>query len=321
MLSSFAYGQSSVDSSLIALWHFDGNTNDSSVYSNHGVAFGVPEYVPGISGQALLFDGQDDYVLVPGTLSLHNLTKEYTFAGWIKPLSLPNFYVPIVTKGNTTDMRTPLAVLYRSEETTPYIRIVGDGLPFDLVNIESVKDACPLNEWTFFTWTYKFGKVSVYKNAEWIAAHQFNFIVLEQNFLPMDIGRDAPGFSTEWLHGILDEMCIFNRALDSSEIRTLYQSKIVSSTNESAALSQAFLKVYPNPAAQNVTIEYSFEKSGEVEIEVFNTSGQLVVANSVESLAGSRSTINVGNLPDGVYRVCLNNGYEHMVKNFVVLKN
>ena len=313
----FCFGQN-VDSTLVAYWPFDGNTNDTGDYGNHGVAFGVPVYAPGISGQALVFDGQDDYVMVPGTLPLHNLSTEYTFAGWVKPFGLPNFYVPIVTKGNTTDMRTPLAVLYRSLQTTPYIRTCGNDLPFDLINIESVTNACPLNEWTFFTWTFKLGKFLIYKNAALIAEQEFGFTELEKNLLPMDIGRDVPGFNTEWLHGMLDEMCVFNRALSNSEIYELHRSKSFSATNEIG--SKAFIQLYPNPASQKAVVVFAFEQPGKVAVEVFNPSGQLFQTSIVESYGETLTTIDIQNLPDGVYRVCLKNDHERLTKNLLVLK-
>lgn len=317
--SFFCFGQN-VDSTLVAYWPFDGNTNDIGVYGNHGVAFGVPAYAPGISGQALVFDGSDDYVLVPGTLPLHNLTKEYTFAGWAKPFGLPDFYVPIITKGNTTDMRTPLSVLYRSPETTPYIRTCGNDLPFDLINIDWVTDACPLNKWTFFTWTFKLGKISIYQDGEMIAEQQFGFTELEQNFLPMDIGRDMPGFNTEWLYGMLDEMCVFNRALSDEEIYELYRSKSTSATNEIKVGTTAFVQVYPNPASQNAVVEYAFEQPGKGTIEVFNASGQMVQTSILGFSKESSTTIDTQNLPAGVYQIYLMNGHERLTKRLLVLK-
>ena len=317
----FCCAQSVVDSSLVAYWPFDGNTNDIGVYGNHGVAFGGPGYAPGISGQALVLDGQDDYVSVTGTSSLHDLSNEYTIAGWVKPFGVPNYYVPIITKGNDTDMRTPIAVLYRSPETTPYIRTVGQNLPFDLINIESVTQACPINKWTFFTWTFKSGKVSIYKNGEWIVEHQFGFTQLEQNFLPMDMGRDVPGYNTEWLYGMLDEVCIFNRKLSDLQIRELFRSKSYTATKELDLNSEkASIQVYPNPASQTATVLYAHGAPGKVDVQIFNVAGQLVQTNTMDTSKETITTFDTRNLPEGLYRISIKNKQVCLTKNLLVVK-
>jgi len=51
---------------LVGYWKFDGDADDSSGYGNHGTVNGAI-FTGGIDGQALLFDGMNDYVDVPGT--------------------------------------------------------------------------------------------------------------------------------------------------------------------------------------------------------------------------------------------------------------
>jgi len=54
---------------LVAYWSFDqldGNTfSDHSQYANHGTNYGA-QLVPGIKGNALEFDGNNDYARIPG---------------------------------------------------------------------------------------------------------------------------------------------------------------------------------------------------------------------------------------------------------------
>src|SRR5699024_3289709 len=46
---------------LVSHWRFDGNVLDS-VGNNDGTIYGDPQFVQGVNGQALSFDGVDDYV-------------------------------------------------------------------------------------------------------------------------------------------------------------------------------------------------------------------------------------------------------------------
>jgi hypothetical protein len=63
-----------------AYYPFNGNTKDSLFYANHGFAKNGPTYTTGHSGQALDFDGTDDYVLLPERIGD---SENFTFAAWV----------------------------------------------------------------------------------------------------------------------------------------------------------------------------------------------------------------------------------------------
>jgi hypothetical protein len=67
--------------SPIGWWKFDNNTNDSAG-TNHGTANGSPGYTTGMDGQAISFDGVDDYVSVVG-VGISGAAPR-TIAGWAK---------------------------------------------------------------------------------------------------------------------------------------------------------------------------------------------------------------------------------------------
>ena len=47
---------------LVGYWKFDGNASDSSGLGNNGTLVGGPTFTTGKIGQALSFDGVDDFV-------------------------------------------------------------------------------------------------------------------------------------------------------------------------------------------------------------------------------------------------------------------
>ena len=71
---------------LVACWNFDeGNGTialDSTLFENHGTIYGC-NWVNGISGYALEFDGQSDYLQVPDSDSLDISTNNLTITAWI----------------------------------------------------------------------------------------------------------------------------------------------------------------------------------------------------------------------------------------------
>jgi regulation of enolase protein 1 (concanavalin A-like superfamily) len=72
---------------LVGWWKLDGNALDSSGNGHDGVVYGGPEWVPGLIGGALKFDGVDDRVEVPGTSQNAGFAAtggEVTWAMWFK---------------------------------------------------------------------------------------------------------------------------------------------------------------------------------------------------------------------------------------------
>ena len=70
----------------VGWWKFDGNVRDSAG-SNHGVENGSPAYAAGISGQAISFDGKDDFIVVAdngGSATVEFGTGSFSIAFWVK---------------------------------------------------------------------------------------------------------------------------------------------------------------------------------------------------------------------------------------------
>ena len=65
-----------------ARYDFENNLDDMSGSGNHAVSHNYPDYVAGHGGgTALQFDGVDDHVILPDSLSR---SSDFTFAGWVK---------------------------------------------------------------------------------------------------------------------------------------------------------------------------------------------------------------------------------------------
>lgn len=58
------------------------------------------------------------------------------------------------------------------------------------------------------------------------------------------------------------------------------------------------IKVFPNPASMEVVIQASKPDELPLGVQLFGMSGQLVLT---QKLIGPNTTLNVGDLPDGVY--------------------
>lgn len=81
----------------------------------------------------------------------------------------------------------------------------------------------------------------------------------------------------------------YNRPADNTP-------KVVTNINE----GETIMRLFPNPATENVTVELSTAGTGSVRFEVTNMLGQVVENVNAD---GYKANINVGNLPAGIYIV------------------
>ena len=83
------------------------------------------------------------------------------------------------------------------------------------------------------------------------------------------------------------------------------------------------LFIYPNPAAEQSTVEFAVPEAGQTSVVMYNTKGQLMrkmfngatAANTKISFA-----LNVGNLQNGVYLIYLTSGKNVFTKKLIVMK-
>ncbi|MBN1804987.1 MAG: tetratricopeptide repeat protein, partial [Sedimentisphaerales bacterium] len=71
---------------LVAHYEFEGNANDSAG-NNHGIEFGSPVYGNGVSGQAISFNGEDDYIVITdndGQSPIEFGKGSFSIAFWLK---------------------------------------------------------------------------------------------------------------------------------------------------------------------------------------------------------------------------------------------
>jgi len=98
----------SPDPGIVGLWHLDegsGTTaSDSSGNGNDGTLLPMgsePTWTSGKYGNALSFDGVDDYVQVPDSATLR-LTSNMTVEAWVYISALASDWVRVVGKGDST---------------------------------------------------------------------------------------------------------------------------------------------------------------------------------------------------------------------------
>ncbi|MDP3003943.1 MAG: LamG domain-containing protein, partial [Candidatus Azambacteria bacterium] len=170
---------------------------------------------PGISGQALSFDGSNDYVEIPYSANLNNITTGITFSAWLKPSS-----------GSLSSRRDIIQRWYDGNVWWFKLDNLGK-LSFYAPNITGGVYKESTNAISEGVWTYG---VITYDDATdirfYINGQLDNTITASGSFLTSTsgiwIGINGYDLSTPF-NGLIDELRIYNRALSASEVQDLYR--------------------------------------------------------------------------------------------------
>jgi len=200
---------------LVAMWSGQGNAADSAG-KNHGRASGGVKYAAGISGLAFNLDGKSAHINV-GSPAGVQVTGDQTIAMWLKPERLGV-------------RQNPIAKAYGGEMT---ITVEPDGRlnyfygisgrnaeAFDAFTLpRSFVDA---GKWTHIAVVrdFKARKLRWYINGEVKQARDAKFNKARASSLPLYIGK---GHEENYC-GLIDEVCIWNRAINASEVAAVVAS-------------------------------------------------------------------------------------------------
>ncbi|MCK5037626.1 MAG: LamG domain-containing protein, partial [Thermoplasmata archaeon] len=204
-------------------WKFDEGANgfayDDSQYERTGTLMptyptNAPVWATGISGSALYFDGDDavetDYI--PNTFNLH----DHSIEAWVHP----------------TD-NVAAGVIYAVGE----VGANGKTMEFKIANDEiqiwhwgwnwNTGISINTNEWTHLAYTYDTSIRTgyLYVNGQYIDSYIYggDLNILNDASIPSQIGH---GFSSNYFKGYIDEVKIWNRILDPTEVLDSYGSAL-----------------------------------------------------------------------------------------------
>jgi hypothetical protein len=218
-----------IEEGLVGYWDFEnvqgGIARDLSGNGNVGTIFGAST-VPGIwRGNALSFDGMNDYVSVGDALEL-NPTFAVTVSAWIKAASVTG-YPPIAKKsglGSTQGYGYALEAHFNPKGTGP-----GAGL---IVSTAGPSAVWP--NWADITTDHWYFVAGVY-DGTWLTTYWGDAantpIALSRvpgsgniapSTNPLYIGSD-PSNPSRFFDGLIDEVRVYDRALTGGEITDVYR--------------------------------------------------------------------------------------------------
>jgi hypothetical protein len=212
---------------LLYWWKFDETSGtsaaDSSTSGNNGTLTNGPTWVTGKFGNAVNFDGSNDYVSVANTPS----TVQATMEAWIKPSgsnyassqSIMGGYDSAVGDLSSRYLMQVASVALNGEWSVyisdgRYVQIASSGLVYNVGNF-------PAGVWTQLLVTYDGSNVKFYKDGSLVKTVA-QTVSGAGDSQPFAIGR-LGGYNGQYFSGAIDSPKIYTKALSAAEVSALYQ--------------------------------------------------------------------------------------------------
>ncbi len=300
VLSASAQVPSYVPSNgLSGWWSFSGNANDESGNGNNGTVNGAKSTVDrnGNANKAYDFDGKANFIEVPTSISL-NLDKDFTISSWFNADSMydvPGTVKMILCKHRTGIDNDGYALgIWNNNQSTSIRGMVNFSAAPNFTTDTYPKDSSGdvvTNKWyhLLVTYTLSNGDLKYYLNGSLIDSKIINFTI-SSNSLNVIIGAEFFPSGTDgnnFFNGKIDDIGIWNRALDSQEINNLFNG--VYTSNVQNGYSKSSISVYPNPAKDRFVIDFGNSSNvAEYDINIFDVTGKSVynskINKSVETI-------------------------------------
>jgi len=293
---------------LVGWYPLDGNANDLSVNANNGMF--IPGYEPtvttdrfGNTNSAYQFDGTNDYIWVSGAPFT---TYPFTISAWVYIEDISKSYIVGLGEIGSND-KAKLSIYSTYSEG---LRVGSDGAWY----YQSDSAYTSINTWINITVTFEY----VVGPRFYINGTKYNDLysivdvggtLWPLNNTGFNIGKHTGTGSSKYMKGKIDDLGFWNRALDTTEIQSLFTMVGVEEISNALNVS-----VYPNPAADFITISSS-QSLSEQAYTIFDASGKVVKTGVLQS---NENRIDISNFSNGLYLLFVNG---HPAQRFNVLRD
>lgn len=205
---------------LVGYWSFDGPmvsgtiARDSSPYNNNGTLTNGPTRTIGRLGQALDFDGNDDWVDVPDGTAVALNTSEGSVCTWVYPVAYPAS-VSASGRGNIFEA-------WQGASDVGFLGFDGSGGLFfgQYAGDTAAGGTVSLNEWAHVCGLWDSTDFYIYKNGIQVANGG-------DGVMPASTDEYRIGLPKNFASGLtgkLDDFRVYNRVLSASDILKLYNN-------------------------------------------------------------------------------------------------
>jgi hypothetical protein len=250
---------------LIAHFTFDSNYLDTSGNRNHAFEFGTPTFISdgAVAGEALSFDGIDDYLELPNIPELDFGLSDFTLTFWYRVSGDQSGRPAII--GNK-DWRSPtnpgwvVSSNYGSGSN-------GDDLAINLSDGITTLDGSKAVDVDFNIWHFVAVRVKRGDKMSLIRSNQGSYVLQEDMISPLTgslstnlkirIGTSHQECGASFTKMDLDDLAIWSRAISSEEVEGIWMAGRKRGYNAFHAFDSPNDRSAPRPTA--MIAKYDFE--------------------------------------------------------------
>lgn len=305
---------------LVHHWAFDEGSGDiayNSVNLSDGFINGAV-WTEGKYGDALAFNGTSDFVEVPHNSSL-DFEKDVTIAAWIY-LKDASGDQNVLQKG-----RNYALFEIRGNSATP-ANVFNDGSNWRVFPFTQSKEYFT-GGWHHVAFSYDGSQVVNYVNGEYDSSFNVSG-TMETVTVPLGIGVNSP-YNDSYFNGRIDEVVIFNRVLNSSQLQMVYQNRLDEISAPTSLEHDADIprivtlhQNHPNPFNPATIISYYLPHAMMVSLSVYDITGRRVselVGGDLLPAGRHNVTFDAQHLASGVYIYRLRAGSQSIEKKMTLI--
>jgi hypothetical protein len=282
----FGPARADLTTDLLALYSFNGHTNDISGNANHGSpmgGFGFTSDRFGNPNAAGEFNGFNSYVLVPNSANLASPDSACTQAAWILlygPSQVGTGFGPITMKSASTEN----AFMYRLLASQ-----AGFGSAFNnWFTHTSTPRTLNLDQWYHVATVFDGSTVQYFLDGAAIDTLPMA-LTITPDTRSLTIGADIPGI-LEIFNGRIDDVRIYSRALSHDDIAEMYGG-LVGIEGLAASTGLTLAAIRPNPTSGTTDLEFTLGTSRAVHLSIHDVHGRRVRNLSSGRLPAGRHAV------------------------------
>lgn len=301
----------SLENGLVAKYSFnDANANDE-IGTNHGVVNGASLTSDrfGNLNKAYSFDGIDDNIVLGDAPEFRMGANDFAISLWVNYSATQQANIISKRDGAGTNFNMYTISILNDPQFGGASQNVWTFLRSSNSNDRDVNAGNLANAWHHIVLTHDYSdSSSIYVDGQFVGA-DLNPVSGVYDIIgqPLVLGY-ASQSNSNFYNGSIDDIRIYNRQLNSSEVNALFieQNPMPTGIENQAALTQNVL--YPNPAKDFIYFTY---KANAVLVDV---TGKVLIEKQ------GATEIDLKNISDGMYFIILQNDNSNEKQYIKIIK-
>lgn len=302
------WSQVDLQNGLVACYPFQGNASDLSGLSHHGTVYGATLTTDrfGNNNSAYLFNGVSSFIEVTSPVVS---SREFTISFWAKTLNFQSQIAFMLVPDNVSD-RFAVSVNYHHSADSSIFWDFGDIFGSGRSYTYPVTYLSKWEHYIFMSSASKDSMLVWRDNILQIAVPYSDVITDTSRAL-----RIGSGDNWNYFNGIINDIKIYNRALNVGEVTALFRNEnsceIATDISVAENLTPKYL-IYPNPCTGQFSVT-STTVNGEVSMTLRNLLGEVILQ---ETFIGKKDITLTAS--KGIYFIELNTSGERTINKIIV---